>query len=247
MVTNRVTSTLDYPPLHHDLDYRRLRATKTLDCSRCASSKPPKIVTAIAKMQLQSECGLFLLPLEIREMIYGYVFVAKEPASQYYGMTISEAQSAEPASDLLRTCQVIFQEAHDTFEVERTAFWTKNIFYIYLRPSPVLSRLSRPSLDELAKTRSPARDSVNQLHDRELQRIQKVIIKWRTSYGAIYTLRLSSCCRSDDGVHKEDWISCYGSGPIHLAGYTTVRPGRWEKPERLVSMLRFLSATFCVE
>jgi hypothetical protein len=242
-----ITSTPDYVPLHHDRDYRRLRATKTLDCSRCASSKPPKIVTTAAKMQPQSECGLFLLPLEIREMIYGYVFAAKEPTSQYHGMTILEAQSAKPASNLLRTCQVIFQEARDTFEVERTAFWTKNIFYIYLRHSPVLSRISRPSRDELIESRSPASDSVNQLHDRELQRIQKVMITWPALYGASYHLRPSSCCCSDDGVHKEDWISSYGSDPIYLAGYTTVRPSRWEKSERLVSMLRVLSATFCVE
>jgi hypothetical protein len=118
MVTNMVTSTPDYPPLHHDRDWRRLRATKPSGCSRCASSKSPKIVRAVAKMQPQSKCGLFLLPLEIREMIYDYVFVAKEATSQYYGMTILEAQSAKPASDLLRTCQVIFQEAHETFEVE---------------------------------------------------------------------------------------------------------------------------------
>jgi hypothetical protein len=92
-------STSDHPLLQNDHDYAFLHATKLSDCNRCASSKPAKVVTAVAKIQPQSRSRVFLLPPEIQETVYGYVFVAKEPASHDQGMTIAEAQSAKPASD----------------------------------------------------------------------------------------------------------------------------------------------------
>lgn len=248
------TATSDHPPFHSDQDYRRLRATRPSECSCLASSKPPKTITAAARMQPQSKCRLFLLPPELREMIYGYVFFAKESTLRNHGMTVSEAQSAKPASDLLCTCQIIFKEARDIFEVARTEFWTNTLFYIHLKPSQALRRLPQSAFRGLTNYRSPASDSVNRLHDRELQRIQKVIITATTerSRGGwdVTTLWLSSCCRYVNCVHKDDWIFSYGTArdrPQYLSHYAILSPGKWEKRGALVDMLGCLGRFHRVE
>lgn len=240
------TGTSDRPPLHNDRQYRNLGATKLSNCSLCASSKATKTVTAVGSRQPQSSCRLFLLPPELRDMIYSYVFIAQEPTSRADGMTLLEAQRAKPAIDLLRTCQVIFQEAHETFEIARTNFWSRTLFYIHMKPSPS-SRISRSSRPRCITWKSPAKDSVNELHDRELQRIQEVVVTVTTSpernEGYDYEWRLSSCCHQVHGVHRLDWLMSYGATsnpPGYLSMYTITTPGTRDKLESLANLLEYL-------
>jgi hypothetical protein len=248
-------NTSDSPPLHNDYSYSYLGATKLSDCSHCTSSKATKVLTAVAKMQPQSESPLFRLPPELRRMIYGYVFAAKEPASHDQGMTISEAQSAKPATDLLLTCQMIFQDAHDTFEVARTHFWTNTVFSIHLESSQALffSRIFWDNVIDFES--SPVIDSVNKLQVRELQRMQKVVIAVSVvvSVGqSMETLtpewRLSSCCRQVHGVHKLDWIlshSALFTPQAYLSRYTMARMGKQgAKSESLVNLLEYLGSAY---
>jgi hypothetical protein len=252
------TSTSNSQPLHNNDAYTTLRATKLSDCSHCTSSKTTKIVTAVAKMQPQSESPLFLLPFELREMIYSYVFAAKEPTSQDRGMTIQEAQSAKPATDLLLTCQMIFQDAHDTFEVARTHFWTNTVFHVYLEPPRALD-LSGVFQSRFVDGRSPAEDSVNKLHDRELQRMQKVIITvpltsmvGQARHHFSPDWRLNSCCRQVHGVHKLDWILSHSrdaqrTPQTYLSLYMRCRVSkRGDKSETLVSLLGYLGFVYNV-
>jgi hypothetical protein len=253
-IATMATRTSNSPPLHDDDAYTALRATKLADCSHCTSSKATKIVTAVAKMQPQSESPLFLLPLELREMIYSYVLAAKEPTSQEQGMTIEEAQSAKPATDLLRTCQMVFQDAHNIFEVARTDFWTNTVFHIYLEPSRAL-KSSGMVRNRYIHCKSPARDSVNELHARELQRMQKIVITaplprmvGQLMQDFSLEWRLSSCCRQVHGVHKLDWIFSQNHNTqriTYLSRYTTSRVGRrGDISETLVDLLGYLGIVY---
>ena len=255
-IINMATSTSEHPPIHSDDDFEHLHATRLSDCSRCASSKPTKIVTAVAKMQPQNESPLLRLPAELRETVYSYVFVAKESTSHDQKMTISEARSAKPASDLLRTCQIIFQEAHCAFEVARTKYWSKtvNIIYIHLKNPPVSEkdRKQDPVRFSFRDYKSLARDSINELHDRELQHVQGVVITVTlnepTRLGVSLEWRLSSCCRQAHNVHKYDWVlsGTAHSVPMYLSTHTFTRPGKSWKPESLINMVGHLGAYYRV-
>ena len=128
-------------------------------------------MTVVAEMQPQSG-GLFSVPLELRVMIYSYVFAAKEPASLTNRMTIIEAQNVEPKSALLLACQEIFREASAAFEVARTEFWTNNTLHVRLtqtHPVPFGPWVSTECLRRQM-------NSISGLHDRELEHIKEVIV-----------------------------------------------------------------------
>jgi hypothetical protein len=253
-IINMATSTSEHPPLHSKEDFERLEATRSSDCDRCTSSKPTEIVTAVAKMQPQYRSPLFRLPAELREIIYNYVYVEEEPTSHDQGMTISEARSARPASDLLRTCQIIFQEAHYTFEVARTKLWSKSVdvILIQLKNPPYLNwePSQHPVRFSFRDYKSLARDSINELHDRELQHVREVVITVTpnepTRSGVLtITWRLSSCCRQAHDGHKHDWVLSSGtghSGPRYLSKYTFTMPDKSVRSEGLINMVAHLGA-----
>lgn len=245
-------STSQEPPLNSDHDFERLHVTRLSDCSRCASSKPTEVVAAVAKMQSQYASPLFRLPAELRAMIYSYVYVAKEPTFHEQGLTISEARSAKPASDLLRTCQIIFQEAHYTFEVARTKYWSKtvNVIHIHLKPVPKRTPGWDPRYYSFRDYKSLARDRINELHDRELEHIQEVVITVKYARPELtMKWRLSSCCRQSNDFHKLDWMLSRSSGssrPKLLSKHIFTILGRSERSDSLINMLGHLCAYHCM-
>lgn len=105
---------------------------------------------------LQNECPLFeKLPQELRDQIYEYVFTTTNDSSIHRNLATTE----RPFSNLLLTCQRMFNETSQIYEIARTQFWTENIFII-----------DKPTCEPSAK------QIVENLHDREISLIQQIVI-----------------------------------------------------------------------
>lgn len=106
----------------------------------------------------QTDCPLLTkLPPELRNRIYEYVFTTDE--SMHKDLVAARAQG--PPSDLLLTCQRVFAETTGIYQVARTSYWRDTTFYV-----------NRNNGQQVP----PVRDFIDDLQDRELDLIQRIII-----------------------------------------------------------------------
>lgn len=106
----------------------------------------------------QTECPfLTMLPPELGDQIYGYVFTTDESTPK----DLVTARAQGPSSDLRLTCQRVFAETNGIYQSARTAYWSRTTFYV-----------NRSLWQKVA----PVRDFIKDLHDRELDLIQRIII-----------------------------------------------------------------------
>lgn len=108
----------------------------------------------------QAACPFFeRLPPEVRNQIYEYAFTTDKSRHK----ALVTATFKRPESNLLLTCQRVFVEASGMFEVARTAYWKKSTFYVDLLSKDMYRWLSSYEI-------------VDNLHERELKLIRKIII-----------------------------------------------------------------------
>lgn len=105
------------------------------------------------------------LPPELRNQIYEYVFTSERSTRR----DIYAAVRKRPLSNLLLTCQRMFAEANGIYELAQTSYWRENTFYIDL-------------LGKNMFTRTSAHRTVDNLHDRDLDLIRRIIISY--DYGS---------------------------------------------------------------